>query len=420
MDAVWREVKGAGLLDLVTAWYRLAAEYIQGTRIVVGFVSTNSIMQGEQPGVLWAELFSKWHIKIHFGHRTFAWESEARGKAHVHVVIVGFAAFDAPEKRITDYDADEKTPTTSTVSNISPYLVEANDFALPSRTVPICEVPPVIYGNKPADAGHLIIEPEDYHAFLAANPTAAPYVRPLVCAEEYLHGQQRYCLWLASAPPSIILDNPGVKERVQAVKDFRLASRKAPTREAAARPSLFAEIRQPSRTYILIPMHSSETRRYVPFGFLDAGTIVHNSCTAIPDADIYHFGILSSAMHMAWTRQTCGRIKSDFRYSNKIVYNNYPWPEAPTRAQRSAVEAAAQRVLDVRAAFPASTLADLYDPLAMPPALAAAHTALDKAVDKCYRKDAFPTDRARVEHLFALYERLTAPLAPADRRRRRG
>ena len=419
MDGIWHGVKGTGLLDYVSAWYRRAAEYIKGTRIAVGFVSTNSIMQGEQPGVLWAELFSKWHIKIHFGHRTFTWESERRGKAHVHVVIVGFAAFDVQEKRITDYDADEKTPVISVVSNISPYLVEANDFALPSRTVPICEVPPVIYGNKPADGGHLIIEPQDYRSFLAANPTAAPYVRPLVCAEEYLHGLQRYCLWLADAPPHIILNNPGVKERVEAVKDFRLKSRKVPTRDAANRSTLFAEIRQPSRTYILIPRHSSETRRYVPFGYFKAKTIVHDSCTAIPDADIYHFGVLSSAMHMAWMRQTCGRIKSDFRYSNKIVYNNYPWPASPTPAQRSAVESAAQRVLDARAAFPASTLAELYNPLAMPPSLTAAHTALDRAVDRCYRRDAFPTDRARVEYLFALYEKLTAPLAPTSTKRKR-
>ncbi len=416
MDAVWRDVKGAGLLDLVTAWYRLSAEYIHGTRIVVGFVSTNSIMQGEQPGVLWTELFSKWRIKIHFGHHTFAWESEARGKAHVHVVIVGFAAFDVPEKRITDYDSDNKMPTTSTVRNISPYLVDANDFALPSRTKPICSVPPVVYGNKPADAGHLIIEPEDYHAFLAANPSAAPYVRPLVCAEEYLHGQQRYCLWLASAPPNIILDNPDVRERVQAVKKFRLASRKAPTRDAATRPSLFAEIRQPARAYILIPRHSSETRRYVPFGYFTAETIVHDSCTAIPDADILHFGVLSSAMHMAWMRQVCGRIKSDYRYSNKLVYNNYPWPTEATEAQRLKVEEAAAAVLAAREQFPGSTLADLYDPVSMPPKLAKAHEQLDRAVDRCYRKEPFLTDRQRVEYLFSLYEQLAAPLVAVKKK----
>ncbi len=421
MDAVWGELNGAGFLDLVTGWYRKAAEFLQGTKIKVAFVSTNSICQGEQAAVIWTELFRRFHIKIHFAHRTFAWESEARGKAHVHVVIIGLAAFDASEKSLHDYE-DLENPTVVTVQNISPYLVEGSDTVLPIRRKPICAVPPIVNGNKPADGGFLIVEQEVKPSFLATNPTIGPYLKPMLSADQYLNGKERWVLWLVDAPPQVIKQNPGVLARVEGVRDFRLKSQKESTRRMADQPSLFDQIRQPTQPYIVIPRHSSENRRYIPFGYFGPETIISDSCTAVPEATPYHFGVLSSAMHMAWMKQVCGRLESRFRYSNKIVYNNYPWPEAPTHAQRSAVEAAAQRVLDVRAAFPASTLADLYDPLAMPPALAAAHTALDKAVDRCYRSEAFPTDRARVEHLFALYERLTAPLAPAARvrGRRRG
>ena len=419
METVWGDLNGAGFLDLVTAWYRKAAEYIQGTRIIVAFVSTNSISQGEQIGILWTELFNRFRIKIHFAHRTFAWASEARGKAHVHVVIIGFACFDVPEKRIYDYDTNPETPTISLAANISPYLIEGSDSALPIRRQPICDVPPIVNGNKPADGGFLIVEQEDRADFIRENPGVAPYLKPMLSADQYLNGEDRWVLWLVDAPPQLVRDNPGLRARIEGVREFRLKSPKVSTQRMANKPTLFDQIRQPTRPYIVIPRHSSETRRYVPFGYFGPETIISDSCTAVPDADIYHFGVLSSAMHMAWMRQTCGRLESRFRYSNKIVYNNYPWPEAPTPAQRRAVEAAAQRVLDARAAFPASTLADLYDPLAMPPALAAAHTALDKAVDRCYRSEAFPTDRARVEHLFALYEKLTAPLAPTATTRRK-
>jgi hypothetical protein len=416
MELVWGDADGAGVLDYVTGWYRKAAAYIQGTRIQVGFVSTNSISQGEQVGALWNPLFQRFGLKIHFAHRTFKWESEARGKAHVHVVIIGFGAFDTSSKRIYDYE--EKSVTMSPARNISPYLLEGSDVAVVSRTKPVSQVPHCIYGNKPTDGGYLIVEEEDRARFLAENPNAKRYLRPLLCAQEYLHSIPRWCLWLVDASPADIRAIPGIKRRVQAVRDFRLASKKGPTRENASRPTLFAEIRQPTGRYIVIPQHTSETRKYIPFGYFDPKVIIHNSCSAIPDATLYHFGVLSSATHMAWVRVVCGRIKSDFRYSTNLVYNNYPWPESPSVKQRAAVEAATQVVLDARKKVRDATLADLYDPLAMPKDLVKAHADLDRAVDLCYRPQPFDTDRQRVEHLFALYEILTAPLMATGKKGR--
>ena len=410
MDLLWNDVEGSGVLDYVTGWYRKSAGYIKGTGIIVGFVSTNSICQGEQVGILWNGLFQRHGIKILFGHRTFAWESEARGKAHVHVVIIGFANFDAMAKRLYDYNTSDETPTVINVRNISPYLVEGSDFAVISRKNPVCSVPPCIYGNKPTDGGHLILEEEDREMFLKENPLAAKYVKPLLCAEEYLYSIPRWCLWLVGASPSDIRNIQGLKQRIEAVQAFRLASKKEPTRRKASEPSLFGEIRQPKSRYIVIPQHTSETRRYIPFGYFDPDIIIHNSCTALPNASLLHFGILASAIHMAWVRQVCGRLKSDYRYSSKLVYNNFPWPQDLTDKQKAAVESAAQKVLDARKEFPDATLADLYDPVAMPPKLVKAHAELDKAVDRCYRPDPFPSDRHRVEFLFTLYEQLTAPL----------
>ncbi|MGI8966645.1 MAG: type IIL restriction-modification enzyme MmeI, partial [Limisphaerales bacterium] len=421
-----------------------AAEYIQDTRIVVGFVSTNSISQGEQVGALWMSLFQKFHLKIHFGHRTFTWESEARGKAHVHVVIIGFAAFDTALKNIYDYDGEKVV--VSTAKNISPYLVEGSDVAVLSRSKPICQVPECEYGNKPTDGGHLIIEEEDRKQFLAENPDAKKYLRPLLCAEEYLYAIPRWCLWLKDASPSEIRNIEGIKKRVEAVRDFRLASKKEPTRRKADEPMLFAEIRQPKSRYIVLPRHSSETRRYIPFGYFNPDVIIHDSCTALADTTPFHFGVISSAMHMAWMRQVCGRLESRYRYSNKLVYNNFPWPQNVSEKQRAAVEEKAQAVLDARAEFmnvgddvrsltspspkknqslvtstptKQCTLADLYDPVAMPPRLHKAHEQLDRAVDLCYRKEPFTSDRQRVEYLFQLYEQLTAPLLPATGKKRK-
>ena len=414
MTLVWGETDGAGFLDYVTAWYKKAADYIQGnTHIRCAFVSTNSISQGEQVGILWSNLF-KLGVKIHFAHRTFSWMSEARGKAHVHVVIIGFGLGPCYAKRIYDYEGGRNEPSVIEVRNISPYLIEGSDLALPIRRKPLCSVPEIINGNKPADGGHLIIETKEKSAFLAENPGAAPFVKPFLSAEQFLNGAERWCLWMENAPPSVIRDNPGVRERVEAVRAFRLASPKESTRNRADRPALFDQLRQPTSRYIVIPRHSSENRKYVPFAYFNPDVIIGDSCTAVPDATLYHFGVITSAAHMAWMRVVCGRLESRYRYSNKLVYNNYPWPTTENDRQRMEVEACAQAVLDARVQFPNETMADLYDPIQTPPALAKAHADLDRAVDRCYRAKPFASDRERVEHLFALYETLTAPLAPVE------
>ena len=424
MEIVCGNVKGGGVLDYVTAWYFKAGAYIQDTRIMVGFVSTNSISQGEQVGVLWNELFKRYHLKIHFAHRTFAWASEARGKAHVHVVIIGFSAFDTDTKRIYDYDADTEQAHLTPAKNISPYLIEGSDVVVLSRSTPVSRVPGIVFGNMPNDGGHLLLTESERKELLKKEPNAKKFVRPFLGSQEFINGMQRWCLWLKDASPSEIRGLPEVMKRVEAVKKHRLESPRETTRELAKIPMLFGEIRQPNGNYLLIPSVSSENRRYIPIGFMPKTVIGSNLVLFVPNATLYHFGVLSSAMHMAWVKQVCGRLESRYRYSNSLVYNNYPWPEAPSAKQCVAVEAAAQAVLDARKKFPDATLADLYDPLAMPKDLVKAHADLDRAVDLCYRPQPFDTDRHRVEQLFALYEKLTAPLipptkAPAKKRRQK-
>jgi hypothetical protein len=417
MGLIWGNLNGAGVLDYVTGWYKKAAEYIQGTRISVGYVSTNSITQGEQVGILWGALFQQFHIKINFAHRTFSWASEARGKAHVHVVILGLGVFEAGNKRLYDYDADPEKPTVTVVPNISPYLVNGSDISVISRSEPICHVHEIVYGSKPVDAGNLIIEDDQLGNFLKENPEARRYVRPFIGSEEFINAIPRWCLWLKDVLPAEIRAIPGIRARVEAVRQFRLASKKEPTRRKATQAATFAEIRQPDSDYLLIPSVSSENRKYVPIGFMSRDVIANNLVMFVPNATLYEFGVISSAMHMAWMRQVCGRLESRFRYSNTIVYNNYPWPSDVGEKRRLAVEEAAQAVLDARALFlpptGTSTLADLYDPLSMPPTLSQAHTGLDRAVERCYRSESFGSDRERVEYLFSLYERLIAPLLPA-------
>ena len=425
MDAVWGEVKGAGILDFVTAWYRLAAEYIQNTPARVGFVSTNSISQGEQVSILWGYLLSRYRVKIQFAHRTFPWESEARGKAHVHVVIIGFGLGDVPEKRLYDYDHNPANPVVAVVSNISPYLIQGSDTIVKGRTQPLCSVPEISYGSmmidkdrQDGDDAGLILSPEHRQALLGECPALAPFIRRLYGGNEFLNGIERYCLWLVDAPPTLVRNSPMLRARIATVRKFRESSGREQTKRLAATPTLFGEIRQPSTAYLFIPKVSSMSRHYIPIGFVQPDIIASGSSLIVPSAEMFHFGVLSSAMHNSWMRCVAGRMKSDFQYSNAIVYNNYPWPATPTAGQRAAVEEAAQRVLDARAGFPGATLADLYDPLATPPALAAAHAALDQAVDKCYRDTPFASDRSRVEYLFQLYETLTAPLAPAAKPKR--
>ena len=426
MSMVFRGVKGAGVLDYVSAWYVKAADFIQGTRIKVAFVSTNSITQGEQVGILWSELFKRFHVDIHFAHRTFAWQSEARGKAHVHVVIIGFACFPAHSRTLFDYHDQKGEPVAIHAKNINPYLADASNTLLLKRGSQVSGGPEISYGSMANDKrktdkglGNLILDAESRKRLLKESEHLKPYIRPFVGSKEFLNNTRRWCLWLVDAPPSIIRSSPSVLRRVESVREARQESKRPETNSLAKTPALFGEIRQPRTSYLLVPKVSSETRHYMPVGFMKPDVIANGSALIIPEATLYHFGVLSSAMHMAWMRYTCGRMKSDYQYSSQIVYNNYPWPEVSSTQQRTAVETASQAVLDARKEFPDATLAELYDPLATPPALVRAHSDLDRAVDFCYRSQPFENDRQRVEYLFALYEKLNAPLiAPSKKSRR--
>jgi hypothetical protein len=428
MELIFNGVNGAGVLDYVTSWYIKAAQYLQkhnteesnnDYKTRVAFVSTNSISQGEQVGVLWNELFNRYKIKIHFAHRTFKWGNEAKANAAVHVVIIGFSNFDILEKFIYEYDDIKGEPHELKVKNINPYLVEGKDFVILSRTKPINNVPEMIYGSKPVDDGNLLMDEEDKTEYLSIEPAGFKYIKPILSSHEYFHKKKRYCFWLQDANPTDLRNFTYLNDKLKRVKEFREKSTKASVRKQAQTPYLFSEIRQPKNNYILIPRHSSENRRFIPFGFFENNIIVSDSCIALPDASMYHFGIISSLMHMAWIKYVCGRLESRFRYSNVLVYNNYPWPETPTEKQKASIEKSAQKVLDARSQFPGSSLADLYDPLTMPPALVKAHQELDKAVDLAYRPQAFINEAKRIEFLFELYDRYTAGLWAGEKKKKK-
>lgn len=419
MVAICGDIKGNGLLDYVTAWYVTAADYIQGTRIGCAFVSTNSISQGEQPAVLWSHLFRK-HIKIHFAHRTFVWTNEASGKAHVHVVIIGFGAYDAPIKRLYETDGTGKVAMSSGTMNLSPYLVPGGDIVVTNRRQALSAPRSLAFGNMPNDGGHLLLTDSEKTALGSSYPPACAWLRPILGPEEFINGFNRWCLWLVDAKPAELRENSEVMRRIEAVKATRLASSREATRELAWTPALFGEIRQPVSRYLAIPKTSSERRDYVPIGFLDSNVIASADLFTCDGASVYEFGVITSAMHMAWMRTVAGRLKSDYRYSAGLVYNTFPWPE-PDAKQRAAIEKAAQAVLDARAPRLAAgaSLADLYDPLTMPAELLKAHQALDHAVDKAYRPAVFLTERERVEYLFQRYEALATPLTPAALKKRK-
>lgn len=426
MELIFAGVKGAGVMDYVAAWYIKAAKYLKETSHIIkhesdyikfeieenltlcAFVSTNSISQGEQVGVLWNELFQKYHIKIFFAHRTFKWGNEAKGNAAVHVVIIGFANFNYNPKSIYEYEDIKGEPHEIKVKNINPYLIEGKDFIINTRNKPISNVPEMFKGSQPTDGGNLLLSDDEKNEFLKLEPQTDKFIKPFVSAREFLHNQKRWCFWMVDAKPSDLQQCPNLLKRIEAVRQFRLESTKAATVKWARMPSLFTENRQPNSDYVLIPRHSSENRKYIPFGFFNPDSIIADSCNSIPNATKYHFGILSSDMHMVWIKNICGRLESRFRYSNDIVYNNFPWPENPTEKQKQTVEAAAQNVLDVRAKFPESSLADLYDPNTMPPELVKTHQALDKAVDLCYRPQPFINETKRIEFLFELYDKYTS------------
>ena len=410
MELIWTGVKGAGVLDYVTAWYLKAALYIQNTKTRVAFVSTNSVSQGEQVSILWNELFKNYSIKIHFAHRTFKWSNEAKGKAAVHVVIIGFANFNNTDKYIFEYENINSEPHARKTKNINPYLIEGSDLTIASRKSPICSVPKIVFGNMPNDGGHLLLTPEEKNIIIVTEPEADTFIKPFLGAREFLNGINKYCLWLTNIQPFELKKLTEIFKRVQLVKEHRDKSDRKNTKLLASYPTLFGEIRQPETDFILIPRVSSENRKYIPMGFFDKNNIVGDTCLCVPNGNLYNFGVLMSVMHVTWTKHVCGRMKSDFRYSNDMVYNNYPWPENATRVQEISIEKAAQKVLDTRALFTNNSLAELYDPLSMPPALVKAHNELDRAVDLTYRSQPFVSEANRMEFLFELYEKYTADL----------
>ena len=416
MALVFNSVKGAGVLDYVTAWYLKASKLIKDTEIKVGFVSTNSITQGEQTGILWNELFNNYGIKIHFAHRTFNWSNEAKGKAAVHVIIIGFANFDTKGKSIWTYEDIKGEPLEISVKNINPYLVEGADLVVLKRRKPICNVSEISFGSMPNDGGNFLLSPEERDELLILEPNATQVIKQLLSAHEFLNGKKKYCLWLKDVSPSLLKQLKEVQKRVDNVKQLRLNSTRAATQKLAAFPTLFGEIRQPENDFVLVPLNSSMNRKYIPMGFFDKNHIPNNTCSAIDRASLFEFGVLQSEMHMTWVNYVCGRIKSDYRYSNEIVYNNYPWAKEPSDKNKNAVETKAQKVLDVRVDFPESSLADLYDPLTMPPKLVKAHQELDKAVDLCYRPQAFTNETGRIEFLFDLYNEYKMPLLKKEKK----
>jgi hypothetical protein len=423
LEIVFNGVKGAGVLDYVAAWYLKAADYIQANpNIEVAFVSTNSITQGEQVAILWGKLFSQ-GIHIRFAHRTFQWSNEGKGIAAVHCVIVGFGLSEPKKRTIFDYGDNIKgEPTAIAANNINPYLVDAPTVLLTTRRAPICAAPEMSNGGKPTEGGNLLLNDEEKQTLIAAEPQAERWLRPYLMGAEFLNGISRWCLWLKGISPTELRAMPHVMRRVEGVKAMRLASAKAATVELANTPTLFGEIRQPtSPRYLAIPKVSSERRRFIPIGYLDASVICGDKIFFISDADLFAFGILSSTMHNAWMRTTCGRLKSDYSYSNTIVYNNFPWPQSLDEKKQSAIEAAGQAILDARALYPDSTLADLYDPTAMPPELQDAHRKLDKAVDAAYSYKGSKEDAARVAFLFERYQQLTSllPTATVKKTRKR-
>ena len=401
---VFEGIKNAGLLDFVAAWYVKALEMMQGTDIRCAFVSTNSISQGEQVGVLWGWMLEQ-NAKIFFAHRTFAWSNEARGKAAVHCVIIGFALHDISPKTIFEYEDIKGEPLAIEVKNINPYLVDAANTILTNRRRPLCDIPEIGIGNKPIDGGNYLFTAEEKDEFLLKEPAAAPYFRRWLGAHEFLNGYHRYCLWLGDASPADLKKMPEVLKRIDAVRQVRLDSKSAPTQKLAATPTRFHVENMPEGTYLIIPEVSSERRPYIPIGFEEPTTLSSNLVKIVPNASLFHFGVIHSHMHNAWMRVVAGRLESRYRYSVGIVYNNFPWPENPTDKQKQAIETAAQEVLDARAQFPDSSLADLYDPLTMPPALLKAHQKLDRAVDSAYGKTRFNTEAERVAFLFGLYQK---------------
>ncbi len=374
-----------------------------GTHIEAAFVSTNSVSQGSQVPILWNVLLNEYHVHINFAHQTFKWNSESSNKAAVHCVIIGFSCIDHKIKTLFSQGIGKQ------VENISPYLVEGGDYFVTAQKQALCAVPKMSFGNQPRDGGHFVLSPEERIDLLRKEPSLEKWIHPYIGAEEFINGKERWCLWLKGASPNDIKSSKTIHEKVEAVRQFRLASKAKTTNGYAKVPHLFAQITQPDNVnYLMVPSVSSERRRYVPIGFMRAEVISSNAVQIVPNATLYHFGVLTSNVHMAWMRAVCGRLKSDYRYSKELVYNPFPWP-TPTNTQKAKIEQTAQVILDARTLYPGSSLADLYDETTMPPELRKAHQQNDRAVMQAYGfsvKDM--TESKCVAELMKIYQQLIA------------
>lgn len=404
VNAIFDGWKNAGNLDYVSCWYKKTADFILHTPIRAALVSTNSVTQGESVANLWKPLMEN-GVHIDFAHRTFRWDSESNSKAHVHCVIVGFSIYPNDKPKVI-YSSGRP----ETAQNINAYLINGDNIFVESRKKPLCNVPEMVFGNTPIDDGNLIIEAADLEAFLQSEPYAKKYIRPLLGSREFINGLKRYCLWLVDVTPSELRKMPFVMKRVNNVREMRLNSKRGATVKLADTPYLFGEIRQPkSGNYLIVPLTSSERRRYIPIGFESCDVIATNLVQMLPNATLYHFGVLTSNVSNAWMRTVCGRLKSDYRYTITNVYNNFPWP-TPTDAQKATIEKTAQAILDARALYPDSSLADLYDETVMPAELRKAHQNNDKAVMWAYGFDkdhpAWNNESQCVAELMKLYQRL--------------
>ena len=408
VDENGKPYKTAGKIDFVSAWYFKASQIMQNTSIRTALVSTNSITQGEQVASVWKPLYERFGIHIDFAYRTFKWNSEAKNKAAVHCVIIGFSVSDNPKNKVI---YDDKTKIIA--KQINPYLIDGDLIFIDSRTKAICEVSPMVYGSKPTDGGYLFLTLQEKDELIKTYPQAESMIRRVYGASEFINNKERYCLWLAGQNPSTLRSIPPIISRIQLVKEFRQSSPKKQTQDSAERAMEFQEIRHNDNDYLLIPRVSSENRRYIPIGFIDGQIISSDAVQIIPNATLYEFGILTSNVHMAWMRTVAGRLEMRYRYSAKIVYNNFPWPEV-TDEQKEKISKTAKAILDARALYPDSSLADLYDELTMPKELRRAHQANDKAVMEVYDmtkivdgKKTWLTESETVARLFEMYEDIT-------------
>lgn len=409
IDENGKSYKASGKIDYVSGWYFKASQLMQNTNIRTALVSTNSITQGEQVAGVWKPLFDRFNINIDFAHRTFRWDSESNSKAHVHCVIIGFSCTKNKEKKKL-YTSERM----QLVDNINAYLIDAENIFIENIKQPLCDVPEMVKGSIPVDGGNLIIEADEYKEFIQKEPNAKPFIKKLVGSEEFINNKARYCLWLNEVNPSDIRQCPLIMDRISKVKEMRLASSKSATRKFADYPMRFMEIRQPETDYLLIPRVSSENRKYIPIGYMPKDVISTDANMILSNATLYHFGILTSNVHMAWMRAVCGRLKSDYRYSNTIVYNNFPWCN-PTDEQKAKIEKTAQEILNAREKHPDSSLADLYNDLTMPPELRKAHQENDKMVMEAYgfkKKDEngktrWLSESETVAELMKMYQELT-------------